>query len=192
MEALPYPSKAMVSEFPLGEASAIPSKGGVTNPLAHCNTKELRAAENPGWSEMLLLKWQDPSPLKQEPFDACKQNTESQRKSCQCQLIGKLLGADTLGRCFDFSQNLFFFFTVTQSRGRRKVGPVLLGTCSTNPQYCAEFGHRNVTTPWRVTPKQYSSIVSCPSWFLSKELGVSQGHLLPPCTSLHWNQQEFL
>lgn len=33
--------------------------------------------EKPRWSEMLMLKWQDPSPLQQEPFDVIQKKHES-------------------------------------------------------------------------------------------------------------------
>lgn len=53
----------------------------------------------------------------------CKQNLESQRKSCQCQLLGNLVEADTVGKRFDFSQNLVFLFRVTcYTEQREKKG----------------------------------------------------------------------
>lgn len=113
----------MVSEFLLEEASSIPSKGEVTNPLLSVTPKSLQQYRNQ--DEVKRCCWNDKTPVdwNKSLLMLYKENTENQRKPCQCQLMGKLVEADTLGRCFDFSQNLVFLFSVTcYTEQRQKKG----------------------------------------------------------------------
>lgn len=88
-------------------------------PLLSVTPKNLQQHRN---QDEVKHCWNDKTPVhwKKSLLMLCKQNTENQRKSCQCQLMGKLVEADALGRCFDFSQNLVFLFSVTCYTEQRK------------------------------------------------------------------------